>query len=434
MEQDQLDKGKQAHGRKLFLVEGVLSSIAMRSFIGSLMTAFALDLGANEGQIGAITSVRRVAGFAQLLTNHLMERLGSRRRLYYCVFGTSRTVRILIALLPSIPLAFVSQNVIWWLLFMILIIGCADSMGLVLKKTWMSELTPSGIRGRYFGLRNIFVDSFGMIAGYLGSRYVDHWRTIGKGMFGFQSLFVMGAFLGFLTLIVVAMTPESPSEPKKQTLKAFLRSFQIPFRDRAFAIWTAFRGCYSFGTGFAGPFFSVYLLKELQLPLATVAIYTAIGQIASIVLSRFWGTLADRYGNKVVLVASCVAKSIFPALWIFATGVDTLGAILWLGFVHCVRGFNSAQRITMLNMALWLSPEESRPMYLACESTVVSILSAVSPFLGGLIIGLVAGRYTEISILGWHHTLCAIHVLFLISAILRSASSLILIWVRSDSG
>lgn len=397
------------------------------------MTAFALALGASEGQIGILTSVRRVAGFGQLFTNHFLERLGSKRRLYHCAYGTSRTFRLLIAFLPTIPLIFISQNIVWWLISLIFVVGCADAIGLVLKKTWMSELTPPEIRGRYFGLRNIFLGIAGMAAGYLSSLYVDHWRDMGREMFGFQSLFMFSAFVGALTLVVAVMIPESPSKPKKQNLKAFLRSFQTPFRDRPFLIWIIFRGCYNFGVGFAGPFFSVYLLKELGLPLATVAIYTAIGESASIVLSRFWGTLADKYGNKVVLAISCAAKSIFPALWIFATGVDTPGAMLWLGFVHCVRGFNSAQRITMLNMVLWLSPEESRPMYISCESTVVYISAAISPFLGGLIIGLISGNNMELSILGWTHTLCAIHILFLMSAILRSASSLILIWVKSDS-
>ncbi len=428
-----MDKDKQAYGRKLFLLESIPASFAGRSFFGSIMTAFALALGANEGQIGTLASVRRLAGFAQLFTNHFLEQIGSKRRLYYRVSGTSRTARLLVALLPTIPMAFVSNNVVWWLLFIMFIIGSADSMIVVLKKTWMSELTPPDIRGRYFGLRNIILGSFGMIVGYVGSLYVDHWKAAGRGMFGFQTFFAASAFLGFLSLAVMAITPEEPVEPKKQSLKTLLESFQIPFRDRAFAIWIAFHGCYSFATGFSGPFFSVYLLKQLQLPLATVAIYTAVGQIAGIALAGLWGALADRYGSKFVLVIVCVAKSIYPVMWIFATGVDTLGAILWLGFVHCIRGFNSGQHITVLNMALWLSPDDSRPIYLACESTVVSLMSAISPFLGGLLIQLIAGRQAEISILGWQYTLCAIHMLFLISAILRAASSLILIWVRSDS-
>ena len=410
-----------------------MASSAAQGFIGNLMTAFALALGSNERQIGILTSARRLAGFTQLFTNHLLERIGSKRNMYYCVFGTSRTVRLIIALLPTIFFFIASHNLIWCLILLMLLASCADAIGIVLKKTWLSELTPAGIRGRYFGLRDLLAGFCSMLIGYLSSLYVDYWKETGKEMFGFQSLFLFSTLLGYSTLVIITMIPEVSSEPKKQGLRNFLRSFQIPFRDKPFVVWTAFRGCYSFAVGFAGPFFTVYLLKELRLPLATVAIYTAIGQLASIVLSRFWGSLADKYGNITVLMISCIGKSIFPALWIFATGVDTLQAIIWLGFVHCVRGFNSAQKITMLNMTLWLSPEEHRPMYLACESTIASLLSAVSPYLGGLLLGLAAGKHAEISILGWHHTLCAMHILFLISAILRGASSLILIWVKSDS-
>jgi MFS family permease len=128
------------------------------------MTAFALALGANEGQIGIITSARRIASFYQSLTNHLLERIGGKRPLYYCVYGGSRTVRLLVAFLPSILLALVSHNTIWWLVFMLFVIGCADSIGMVLKKTWLSELTPPDIRGRYFGSRNLFIDAFGMFS------------------------------------------------------------------------------------------------------------------------------------------------------------------------------------------------------------------------------------------------------------------------------
>jgi MFS family permease len=297
----------------------------------------------------------------------------------------------------------------------------------------MSEFVPVEIRGRYFGLRNIFVGSSGMLVGYLSALYVDYWRGIEQEMIGFQSLFLLSAILGYLTLIMIAKLPETPSEPKKSDLKSILRSFQVPFRDKPFAKWILHRGCYSFAVGFSGPFFTVYLLKQLELPLATVAIYTALGQITSIALSRFWGSLADRIGNKTVLAISCVAKSIFPALWIFATGVDTIWAILWLGFVHSIRGFNSAQQITTLNLALWLSPEDSRAMYLACESTIVHLLAAFSPLVGGLILGLIGDRCAEISLLGWQHTLCGMHLLFLISAILRGSASTILVWIKSDA-
>jgi len=400
--------------------------------MGDLLTAFSLALGFDSRQIGLLNSVCRFAGFIQLFTNHLVDRIGSKKRLYYYLFGTHYFIGIIVALLPSIRAFFPFYNVVWYLISLMFIINCVDSIGIVLKKVWMSELTPVEIRGRYFGLRSLLLGIFGMAVGYLSSLYVDYWRGMDKGMFGFQSLFLASSLMGFSTLVIVAMIPDSSSGPKKQNLKEFFLNFQKPFKNKPFATWMLFYGCYNFGVGFAGPFFTVYLLKELNLPLATVAVYTAIGEISSIALSRFWGSLADKYGNRTVLIIACIGKSIFPALWILTSGANTFWAIAWLGFVHSVRGFNSAQNITSLNMVLWLSPDESKPVYLACESTIINLAAAISPLIGGLILGAMTGKNAEISLFGWDHTLCAIHILFLISAVLRGLSSLILIWVKSD--
>jgi len=273
----------------------------------------------------------------------------------------------------------------------------------------------------------------GMIIVYIGGLYIDYWQGSQKEMFGFQSLFLMGACIGYSTVILLSIAPEVSREPKKESLREFLTGFQILFRDKPFVIWMLFHGCWSFSVGFAGPFFTVYLLKELKLSLANVALYTALGEIASISLARLWGKLADRYGNRRILIVCCIGKSIFPALWIFATGIDTLGAIIWLGFVHSVRGFNSGQQITILNMALWFSPQEHRATYLSSDNSITNILSAISPFIGGLIIGLIGNWHREVAILGWQHRFCALHILFFASAVLRATSSLILNWVESDA-
>jgi MFS family permease len=422
---------EQARSRRLFLAEGVMASSEANTFVGNLLTAFALALGASDRQIGTLTTARSLAGFTQLVTDHLLQRLGSKKRLFYWTFGISRTIRVMVAFLPIVPLAFISRNSVWWLIGLMFLVSSGDSITLVLKKTWLSELTPPEIRGRYFGLRSLLSDFSGMAMGYLGGLYIDYSKDSGREIFGFQSIFFISTLIGYSTLFIVSRIPEVSKKPERQGLKELINSFQLPFRDRPFLIWMIYDVCYSFGVGFAGPFFTVYLLKELKLSLAAVAIYTAIGEISSISLSRYWGYLADKYGNLTILTVACIGKSIFPALWIFTSGSNTILAILWLVFVHTVRGFNSAQSITTLNMTLALSPERNRPVYLACESTVVNLLSAISPFLGGLLLGMLSGKNAYISLFGWNLMLYPMHLLFLISAILRGSASLILIKVKS---
>ena len=423
------NKPDEENGRKLFLIEGVISSSTTRAFTGDLLTAYALALGSNERQIGMLSTARHFASFAQLLTSYFLEKTGSKRLLFYYVFGITNTIRLLVPVLSVIPFIFVHQNIVWCLIALMFLISSGESIILVLKKAWMSEITPVDIRGRYFGLRGLIGDSSGMIIGYLSGLYVDRWKQANGEMFGFQSFLLVSAIAGYLAFVIVSRIPEISDNKGRQSLKDFLGSFREPFRDKTFSIWILFNASYSFAVGFAGPFFTVYLLRELGLPLATVAIYTAIGEIPSIGLSRFWGSLADRYGNMIVLVISTIAKSIFPALWIFTSGNNSFWAITWLVFVHSIRGFNSAQGITMLNILLEISPQKSRPMYLAYESTIVNLVAAISPFIGGILLELISERHTDISFLCLQ--LKPMHLLFLISALLRSISSLALIWVST---
>ncbi|MEK7398294.1 MAG: MFS transporter, partial [Candidatus Poribacteria bacterium] len=346
------NKEEQARSRRLFLVDGVMASSEANTFMGNLLTAFALALGSSDRQIGFLTTARNLAGSVQLITNHLLQRLGSKKRLFYWTFSISRTVRVIISFLPIIPLVFISQNPVWWLIGLMFIVSSGDAITMVLKKTWMSELTPPEIRGRYFGLRNLLSGFSGMAIGYIGGLYIDYSKSSGWEVFGFQSIFLFSTLIGYSTLFIISRILDASKKPERQGLKDLIKSFQQPFKDRPFLIWMIYDVCYSFAVGFAGPFFTVYLLKELKLPLATVAIYTAIGEISSIALSRYWGYLADKYGNLTILTISCIGKSIFPALWIFTTGSNTILAILWLGFVHSVRGFNSAENIATLNMTL----------------------------------------------------------------------------------
>ena len=128
---------EQARGRKLFLIDGVMASSEANTFMGNLLTAFALALGATDSQIGGLTTARNIGGFAQLITNYLLQRLGSKKHLFYWTFSVSRTIKAIIAFLPIVPLAFISQNSVWWLIGLMLIVSSGDSITLVLKKTWL---------------------------------------------------------------------------------------------------------------------------------------------------------------------------------------------------------------------------------------------------------------------------------------------------------
>ena len=69
----------------------------------------------------------------------------------------------------------------------------------------------------------------------------------------------------------------------------------------------------------AAPFFTVYMLRTLEVSFAQIAIFSAIQTIATIIMNPFWGYLADKYGYKPVMSLTAMGLAVFPLGWGFVT-------------------------------------------------------------------------------------------------------------------
>ena len=54
------NKDEQAQGRRMFLIEGVMASSESNTFMGNLLTAYALAIGSSERQIGLLSTARNL--------------------------------------------------------------------------------------------------------------------------------------------------------------------------------------------------------------------------------------------------------------------------------------------------------------------------------------------------------------------------------------
>ncbi|MFP4641617.1 MAG: hypothetical protein ACOC6S_00795 [Chloroflexota bacterium] len=69
----------------------------------------------------------------------------------------------------------------------------------------------------------------------------------------------------------------------------------------------------------ATPFFAVYMLQRLGLPLLSVMAFSVLSQVFNILFLRVWGALVDRLGMKVVL-SSCASLYLLVIFgWVFTT-------------------------------------------------------------------------------------------------------------------
>jgi hypothetical protein len=137
-------------GLAFTLYDGICSQILGVLTGGALLVAFALLLGASNAVIGLIAAVGPLAQIFQLPAILLVERSRLRKRLVVLTAAASRLSWIFVAALPwflpaawRIPLFLLSLGVYFALAA---IAGCAFN-------SWMRDLVPDRIAGRYFGRR-----------------------------------------------------------------------------------------------------------------------------------------------------------------------------------------------------------------------------------------------------------------------------------------
>ncbi len=407
-------------GLRLMLWDaGLMSAMSRLPNVNVIMVGFALAMGASTFDIGLLTAIPMLAGLSQLWTNRILESQRSRKRVCLRTLLGARLMKLLAALLPWVPWAFVSDHRIWGLILIQAAVQALGSIGGISRISWLSDLVPESIRGRFFGNRNLVIDAVGIVVLMAGGRFIDVWQHSHPGAEtgGFQIVIGLGVLFGMLSLLVMRITPEPPMRTNKNPI-GFLRSLKVPLEDRAFRRFIAFQFSWSFAVGLAGPFFMVYMIQHLKIGYTWIGLYQNIGILASLYSVRFWGRWTDSFGNKPILTLCAGAKILFPLLWLFARP----GHPLYLCFVYLLFAFNSGQKLALFNIVLKLSPEKNRAAYLSSRQAFIRLAQALSPMLGGCLAATLMTWKLELPFL----TLRGLPFLFLASGLMRFGAFFIL--------
>jgi len=319
---------------------------------------------------------------SQLFGAYLIERVGRRRAVCLAGAGTGRFVWLAALALPAVAATALGAPAAPWLLFGVAALSqAAGSLGGVAWLSWMADLVPIGLRGRYFGSRNLICGVATAAATALGGWYLDRFPAAGPP-WGFASLFALAVLAGWGSLRYLARIPEPPAaaEPVKPAFADLVRQ---PFRDRNFRRLVRFSILWNGAVQFASPFFTVYMLESLRVSYTQVAALATLSTVAHLVTIRGWGRLADQYGNRPVMLVTGAAVVWVPLLWL---GVDR-DNVAWLApAIHVVGGAAWAGHgLAAGNLLLKLAPRAHNAVYFSAFGALNGAGSALGPVLGGLL-------------------------------------------------
>ncbi len=358
-------------GRRLFWADGFVSNLS-ESVVTNFTNPFALALGATNAQMGIMSSLTNLAAALALLPGaRLDERGASRKKI---VVRASILHRLLLIAIALLPLLFGPRAIYAFILF-VAVRSFFSQIGYPAWSAFTADLVPPRIRGRYFGSRNIGLALAALVFTPLAGRLA---QTIGLPQ-GYQTLFIIAGLVGFGASLIFSKIPDPPrsssaatAHPEsKQPVWALLRAHP------RFAAFSAVAVLWNLSIMVAGPYFSVYIVRNLSATPTQIGLLAASNAIMNMVGQQVWGRLNDRKGATWVMAITGLAIPLIPAFYAvvpsawYLLAVEAFSGFMWSGY-----GLSS------FNLMLGLAPGEQRARFSAIYQTAVFSASFVGPLLG----------------------------------------------------
>ena len=394
---------------RLSVLDGA-ASFAMMGLTQNYITPFALALKATTVQIGLLSSFPSFAtAFSQLAAPNLVERAGSRKGVILPMVFIHAIMWLPVFLLPYL----FPDSGVWWLIGLFTISAVSGAIANPAWGSMMADLVHEDIRGRYFSFRGRIVTftalAFSLVAGLLLQLFTHH-----NVFIGFAIIFVGAMLFRFLSLYFLSRMYEPPmaqQNPDDASLFHMITNLGSSNVGR----FTVFMSLIYCAIMMAGPFFSVYMLRDLELNYMTYTLINCSSTISTIVFLPFWGRRADRAGNlKIIRITSCLLP-VVPLLWLVSGNpLYLIGANIFSGFVW------SGLDLSSVNFLYDASDPENRTKQIAVFNSITSVAVSIGALAGGYI----APHLPET--LGYQ-----LRTLFTVSGVLRGV--IVLLVLRSIS-
>jgi len=145
---------------------------------------------------------------------------------------------------------------------------------------------------------------------------------------------------------------------------------------------------WSFAVNISAPFFNLYLLGDLNLDVSVVTLYNSLGAGANLLMLMFWGRLADRIGNRPLMITVGILVALTPLLWL-ESGTSPIFLWAWFPLLHILGGATwAAIDLCSGNLMMSVTPLCNQSIYFAVAAAVPGITGAMGITVGGYVASL----------------------------------------------
>lgn len=363
---------------KFSYAQSMLSAIYGASTGGMFLIGYALALGANNVQIGLMSTIPMLTIGVQLLSAMIVERGMSRRRLTIASSLMNISGWALIVCLPIMTRHMSKDLRITALIAIITMNTVFAYVAGNARSSWIGDLIPARRRGTFFGQLIMYAGIIGAVFALLGGAFLDRVKSV--GIAGFSWLFLFGMVFGLVNVLLFLPQSDVPLI-QEESRRRFRDMVRETVANRALMVLMVFSVIWSL-QAIAAPFYATYILRDLKMPFLGFGILGGVSTVTMLASSPFWGRIVDRYGCRPVLIASTLCLAPTPLCWIWLTKpVAVYATVIPLNLIG---GFAIGGISVALSTLIYkLTPSAGRSVQFAVYAVVVVLLAAPMPALGG---------------------------------------------------
>lgn len=360
---------------------GAFSIIAM-SLVSGFIPLFAIQvLGANNQQVGLLSSLPSLMSILAMIPGAIwLNRLETKKKFTAISIFMARFFLLLLVFVPFIP--YVNQA--WILVVLIALMNFPTALATLSWQSFIGDLIPDERRGQFFSERNRILTIVGMITTFIVGVILNLFDVSAAGPY--QIFFTLGFLFGVLEVYYLMkhiehrrVIPKKAENVKKLDF-SFLKKM---IKHKPYVYFLICALLFNFGWQMAWPLFNIYQINYAGATAFWVSLFTVANQVSQIASYKWWGRLADKKGNSVMLLIAALGMTTAPVLTILSTNLIYLTMVnLWSGT------FVAGTTMLLFNQLLKVSPENDRTSYLASYNVVIAGIGFIAPQLGVLFLEL----------------------------------------------
>lgn len=385
---------------------------------GAALTRLAKELGLPEFGYGILAALPFLGALTQLPAGYILERYGHRKKTFIVLGLVHRLMWLFVALIPWVA------PVRWqWVAFLWLV-GLSWTAGQMIAPawiSWMADLVPGRIRGRYFSRRSQLGQLTGLLVTTVIGFLLDKATESGTQamMYVLSGMIAVAGVCGAFDFLLFLPVPELEKKANRAEV-SFLGLIRTPLRDRSFRRFIGFTATLTFSIGYVGQFVWLYLFDVAGMSNTQANLMLVVMPLVVLMIfNPIWGRLIDRLGRKPVLIIAGLLIVHGGMAWIFVTKDQWLwGYVAVIVATAAWPGIELANFNIMLMLSDKYAGKPERSGYVA----VCSLFGALAGVLSGLFGGAVAEGFKDWQGTLWGWPVTYHGLLFIISGALRLAA------------